>query len=838
MITTKYAKNDVSINGGEQNAFTIKANSKAFHTLISGLYADKIQSITREIWSNALDSHIAAGCPNIPFEVTFPSIFEPTFRVRDYGVGLAHKDVMGLYTTVFESTKENTNSQVGSFGLGSKSPFAYTDTFSVISVKNGEKNYYTALLNEDRIPTITHLHSEIVDEPNGVEVSFPVHKGDVHAFREAANKVSLGFDVKPIVKDGPTFKWPSDYSDHFYNGVYVKMGCVIYPVDVKVLKEAIASGNYESEGLEQEFIEQARSQTLNIFEVPIGSIEVSVSREALSYGRNEPTIPTLIKKFSKYRKNIAKTLGRVINLCKNRRSAWYLLTRPDMVFTVADDSIGLDEKHVFRQWCPLIYPAYAASRHSSYYSGNKAVLATYNGKQIPVNYGIWTNIKGMYHNWYSTKKSTAIMPSIDRNEFMSLTYGGIHDKKINFILIDRNERREGHKSVNSDTIKMRNAIQFLADPYKESNYDMTNYVFDPSLKDVMDSRSILIEFWDDNPDEKIRFLNTVESLLDEDEYQFIDLMSVEIPKKKRAARSAREKLTLADKISKYKLDIYSNDGYYDTISLSRYVMVENDYMSYYTKPEDNHSADYIKTLYDSEHEFIVIPRYARFEEKAIYIKDNYDNSGRYFAEFVAKVYKKNVIVIAQSYVNNFCEYYQNSISIESDDFDWTDYVEGCREAVKKGVLYRKHSRDNVSQYYNYALNSSYEESYMKELTCEKSVYKDYLKICVDTKDTSCYGTTNTEDQALSLTRRFFNRFPMAIENDLKVALDPNNVDTKDDTVTKNALLLKEHYKKMLETYPLLPHLTSYPYNSGRDLVIEMAKYINIVDNSKGDKNAS
>lgn len=838
MITTKYAKNDVSINGGEQNAFTIKANSKAFHTLISGLYADKIQSITREIWSNALDSHIAAGCPNIPFEVTFPSSFEPTFRVRDYGVGLAHKDVMGLYTTVFESTKENTNSQVGSFGLGSKSPFAYTDTFSVISVKNGEKNYYTALLNEDRIPTITHLHSEIVDEPNGVEVSFPVHKGDVHAFREAANKVSLGFNIKPIVNNDPNFKWPSDYSDHFYNGVYVKMGCVIYPVDIKVLKEAITSGNFDADGLEPEFIEQARSQTLNVFEVAIGSIEVSVSREALSYGRNEPTVPTLIKEFARYRKNIAKTLQKIIEGCATMRQAYVLLSRPDEVFS-RDCGVDVtnDEKHIFRQWCPLIYSKYIDGRGRPYIG--KAVLAKYHGKPIPINFGISLKIKGMFNEWYTTKKTTAIMPNIVSNEFISFAYNYRSNQKINFVLIDRNERRDGFKTVNSDTIKIRNAVQYITEIDKESNYDTASMVnYDPTVGRLVNSYTVFVEFWENNPDEKVRFLDTIEYLLDDSEYECVDLMSIEIPKKKRAVRTTREKLSIADKVAKYKVDIYSPTMDETGVFLGKYVKVENDWYNNYVEPENSVSPDYIKALYDSEHEFIIIPRYASSTDKSFYVKDFYDNFGMNFARFVAKAYQKNVIVIAQSYVKNLCEYYQNSITVESDDFDWSEYVALCQELTKRSVLNRKYARNFSQSYYNYEINSHFREECVKELKSETSVYKDYLQICIDTRDTSCYGVSHYEEQGISFTRRFFGKFPIEVQDDIRNALDADKVDTSDNSLIDKINKLKSIYDLVQKEYPIIGYLDSYPHNSGREASMEIAKYINLIDNSKGDKNAS
>mgnify|MGYP000694507503 CR=1 FL=1 len=121
---------------GERESFTIEANGKAFRTLIDGLYSNKIQAVCRELSSNAQDSHIDAGQTR-PFEVSIPTSLDPVFRVRDFGTSLSHEDVMFLYTRIFKSTKETTNDQTGALGLGSKSPFAYTDTFSVVAYLNG-----------------------------------------------------------------------------------------------------------------------------------------------------------------------------------------------------------------------------------------------------------------------------------------------------------------------------------------------------------------------------------------------------------------------------------------------------------------------------------------------------------------------------------------------------------------------------------------------------------------------------------------------------------------------------------------------------------------------------
>ena len=130
----------------ETASFQIAASGKAFKGLIDGLYSRKIEAAIRELSTNALDAHVAAGNGE-PFEIHLPTHFEPTFYIRDYGTGMSHDLVMRRYRTMFDSTKDglnetdadtDPNSQVGMLGLGSKSFFAYTDTCTLTIWQDGD----------------------------------------------------------------------------------------------------------------------------------------------------------------------------------------------------------------------------------------------------------------------------------------------------------------------------------------------------------------------------------------------------------------------------------------------------------------------------------------------------------------------------------------------------------------------------------------------------------------------------------------------------------------------------------------------------------------------------
>jgi hypothetical protein len=286
---------EVEFSGlAEVGTFSIKANAKAFRLLIDGLYSDKPRAIIRELWSNAFDSHIAAGIMDTPFYCRLPTKLEPTFSVRDYGVSLTHDQVMHLYTTVFESTKDDSNAVVGKFGLGSKTPFAYTDSYSVTAWLDGKKRAYNAFIDEKGIPRIALFYEEDSDEPQGVEVSFAIKDVDIQTFAYAAQRVVQGFDVPPkcnvelnknpreIVLQGPNWSVGKLDRNAHNTDITVRQGCVLYPVDIKALKSKD----------DEQVLEMLVGLDLRI-EMPIGTVDITPSRETLSY--DDTTCANILK---------------------------------------------------------------------------------------------------------------------------------------------------------------------------------------------------------------------------------------------------------------------------------------------------------------------------------------------------------------------------------------------------------------------------------------------------------------------------------------------------------------------------------------------------------------
>jgi hypothetical protein len=286
MILNSTPQNEAVLsNVGQIGEFRIRNSAKAFSILSSGLYANKVRAIIRELSCNAVDSHAAAGKKNVPFEVHLPNSLEPHFSIRDFGTGLSHDQVTQIYTTYFESTKTASNEFIGALGLGSKSPFAYTDNFTVTAIKDGSKRIYTAFINDTGVPSIALMTDYDTDEENGVEVKFSVNdRYDYSRFTDEARTVYTHFALRPKVLGAHGFEFYNlEYeSKDIVPGVHTLrgggrmsstavMGNIAYPINVPAASNAALGGvaSLLNCNLEMHF--------------GIGELDFQASREGLSY---------------------------------------------------------------------------------------------------------------------------------------------------------------------------------------------------------------------------------------------------------------------------------------------------------------------------------------------------------------------------------------------------------------------------------------------------------------------------------------------------------------------------------------------------------------------------
>lgn len=307
-----------------ETEFTMKATAKAFDIMINTIYSDKVGAVVREICSNAKDSHNSAGKNNVPFKISVPTTLDPHFTVEDEGTGLPPEKIKKLFSNVFDSTKEDSNDDIGAFGLGSKSPFSLTDSFTVMGNWYGKKYMFLVFKNERRIPSILETGCMDTDEPNGITVKIPVNSDMYDKFIQTIKRQLFMFEPKPIVTNVTDFKWWPDESIGTYlntrilkNKLFesthnVSIGGVVYPLD----RNKFNNDNSIKLG----YIGQ---QTITDF--PIGSLDIQASRESLSY--DAPTIKALEEYYAKFFAEYEKVVLDEINTSANAFEAWKVLKK-------------------------------------------------------------------------------------------------------------------------------------------------------------------------------------------------------------------------------------------------------------------------------------------------------------------------------------------------------------------------------------------------------------------------------------------------------------------------------------------------------------------------------
>lgn len=258
----------------DKSEFGIISSPKMFKLLSSNLYKYKVAAVVRELSTNAYDSHVMAGKADVPFSVHLPTSSEPFFSIRDFGVGITPEQADKIYRFYGASDKSNSNDYTGCMGLGSKSPFCYTSSFTVTSIVDGKKWIYTCTFS-DRPELNLMIGPVDTNEANGVEVSVPVNSSDFSTFTNAAVDIYKWFKVKPtfnkymvfpLADEGVLFK--NDNSHITCNSYSCAiMGNVAYPITTNVFSAHIIS-----------LLHAGVALYFNI-----GDIEFDIGREGLQY---------------------------------------------------------------------------------------------------------------------------------------------------------------------------------------------------------------------------------------------------------------------------------------------------------------------------------------------------------------------------------------------------------------------------------------------------------------------------------------------------------------------------------------------------------------------------
>jgi len=192
-----------SSGGMKEEFFSIEDQGMIFEILRNKMYSDPIRAICREISCNARDAHREVGTPERPIQITLPNDLEPFYKVKDWGPGISPERMVNIFIRYAASTKRSDNLQTGGFGLGAKTPFSYSDTFTILTVYNGVEYNYACFIDETKVGKLALLSSSPTDKDNGTELIIPANKyHDYNLFKDATYKSTKHWDVKPIIKGG------------------------------------------------------------------------------------------------------------------------------------------------------------------------------------------------------------------------------------------------------------------------------------------------------------------------------------------------------------------------------------------------------------------------------------------------------------------------------------------------------------------------------------------------------------------------------------------------------------------------------------------------------------
>lgn len=307
----KLAKHDNKLKTNaeiESQNFGIGDASVVIEILRNRLYKHKIRTLVQEYICNARDAMRECDSKG-DVKITAPTKIDPTFKVRDYGPGITPDRMAGVFVLYGSSTKRDTNGQTGGFGIGAKSAWSYTDSFTINTYVDGTQRTYvahTGVNNNGRLDLISTIKT---NEPNGTEIQIAVNPKDISDFYNAITRAIYFWDsgYNLINKDNYADSLDRQKGEFFNKTLELITDDMRIPYNIKSRSSSVIASidgvAYCLESLQNKVpeLDQLRGLVKNsyILHLPNGFLEVSASREEIS--DSEHTV-----------KNITKLVDRLI----------------------------------------------------------------------------------------------------------------------------------------------------------------------------------------------------------------------------------------------------------------------------------------------------------------------------------------------------------------------------------------------------------------------------------------------------------------------------------------------------------------------------------------------
>ena len=246
----------------------------ALDAVSKNLYSNPIGSFVRELVSNGVDANRA----NNSAELVKVNIYKEGntwyFQVKDEGKGMTPEHFKEVYMRWFNSDKRDNNEDIGGFGIGSKSPLSYKETYELTTVADGYEYEYI-IVRQSPAPTATLLVERPTNKKSGTTVRIEIDEKDLWKLHDECRKQLIYFNNVYVINEA--YYYENDFqiieadlfkvrpdSFPFGNEMHIVLGQVAYPINWNFLG---ISPIYIPVGLK-----------FNIGELP-----VTLSREEINY---------------------------------------------------------------------------------------------------------------------------------------------------------------------------------------------------------------------------------------------------------------------------------------------------------------------------------------------------------------------------------------------------------------------------------------------------------------------------------------------------------------------------------------------------------------------------
>jgi hypothetical protein len=326
MITKQETFKDTVVGADSEESFSIDTESDViFDILRNKMYKDKIGAVCREVASNSRDANRECDSDKpVEIEIISPnkilSMGHLSISFKDYGTGIPPNKMSDIFLKYGVSDKRSTNKLTGGFGLGSKSPFAYNDTFTVITVADfaepvykeegtvqrvdpvtdvvrlyprqvvdyykpseRRKYKYTAMLDSSGKGKMVLFSNEIFEGETGTQIIVPINSdNDRYKFEKDSLKYTKTWGDEVVYKN---FLYSADvletayedddvaiYKSQYYQPTTMQLliDGIPYPLDMDIVKIKDTVG-------------RTNNKYLTVLKFETGELTISANRESVQY---------------------------------------------------------------------------------------------------------------------------------------------------------------------------------------------------------------------------------------------------------------------------------------------------------------------------------------------------------------------------------------------------------------------------------------------------------------------------------------------------------------------------------------------------------------------------